>query len=204
MHEYKSDYMPGIFIAFDGLDGSGLSTQSLMLRDYLIEKDRDVVLTKEQTEGLVGGIVKSAIRGEWKTSPLALQLLFAADRAHHVAMQIEPSLEKNKTVICDRYILSALAYGSFNIDMDFMKKLNSKFRKPDINFIIDTPPEICLDRIKKSRSHLELFEEKEKLEKIRQIFLSVKSYFPETYLINGNRRKEEVFNEIKQIVDRKV
>lgn len=195
--------MPGMFIALDGLDGSGLSTQSLMLRDYLLEKNNDVVLTKEQTEGLIGGIVKSAIRSEWKTSPLALQILFAADRAHHVAMQIEPALEKNKTVICDRYILSALAYGSFGIDLDFMRNLNSKFRRPDINFIIDTPPEVCLERIRKSRSHLELFEEKDKLEKIRHNFLLVKNYFPETYMIDGNRSKEAVFEDIKKVIDKK-
>lgn len=194
--------MSGIFIAFDGLDGSGLSTQSIMLRDYLIEKGKNVAMTKEQTDGLIGGIVKSAIRGEWKTSPLSLQILFAADRAHHLSMQIEPALDKSKIVICDRYILSALAYGSYNLDMDFMKKLNSKFRKPDINFIIDTPPEICLGRIKKSRSHLELFEEKDKLEKIRQIFLLVKNYFHETYVINGNRSKEAVFTDIKKVVDK--
>ena len=196
--------MPGMLIAFEGLDGSGLSTQSLMIRDYLIEKGSAVAMTKEQTEGVIGGIIKSSLRDEWKTSPMALQLLFAADRAHHLATEIEPTIEKNKIIICDRYILSSLAFGSLDLDLEFLKEINSKFRRPDVTFIIDTDPDICLERIKKSRSHLELFEEKEKLEKIRNAFLSLKSYFPETYIINGNKTKEEVFEDIKRVVDKAI
>jgi dTMP kinase len=194
--------MAGLLIAFDGLDGSGLSTQANLLRNYLADKGVPVILTKEQTDGSIGGLIKSSLRDEWKTSPLALQLLFAADRAHHLASEVEPALKQGKTVICDRYILSSLAFGSLNINMEFMKEMNSKFRKPDLTFIIDTDPKECLERIRRSRFHVELFEDEKKLTEIRKNFLSIKNMFPNTYIIDGNRKIEEVFSEIRKIVDK--
>ena len=191
-----------MFIVFEGLDGSGLSTQSLMLRDYFMDKGKDVMHTKEQTDGFIGGLIKAGLKHQWKTSPRGLQLLFTADRAHHLFAEIEPALDIGKIVISDRYIFSTLAFGGINVDMDFLKQINSKFKKPDITFIIDTPPETCLERIKRTRfQHLELFE---KIEKIRENYLSLKDYFPNVYIINGNRPKEEVFEEIKKIVEEKL
>lgn len=190
------------FIVFEGLDGSGLSTQSSLLQKHLSQKGEKTLLTKEQTDGLVGGLIKSRLRGEWETTPLTLQLLFAADRSHHLSETIEPALGAGKTVICDRYILSSLAYGSLEVDLDFLKKINSKFREPDLTLILDLPPEVCLERIKKARNGLELFEQKEKMGKIRENYHSLKNYFPNTHLIDGDRPVEEVFQEVKEIFDR--
>jgi len=192
----------GKFIAFEGLDGSGLSTQAEMLRNYLQKRGYEVVLTKEQSNGLIGGLIKSGLKGEWKVSPLALQLLFTADRAQHIEREIMPALEKGKIVISDRYVLSTLAFGSMDIDMDFLKLINSKFIKPDITFIIDTDPEICIERIKKSRFHAELFEDLEKMEKVRENYRKLQNHFPNTFVINGNYNKAKVFETIKRIVDK--
>ena len=194
--------MSGLFIVFEGLDGSGLSTQANLLRNYLADKGRVVILTKEQTDGSIGGLIKSSLRDEWKTSPLALQLLFAADRAHHLASEIEPALNEDKIIICDRYVLSSLAFGSLNLDLEFMKAMNSKFREPDLTFIIDTEPKECLERIKKSRFHLELFEDEKKFTEIRKNFLLIKDMYANMYIIDGNRKIEEVFDDIKKIVNK--
>ncbi|MFH0987219.1 MAG: dTMP kinase [Candidatus Micrarchaeota archaeon] len=193
-----------MFIVFEGLDGSGQSTQSNALKDYLIdEKKVDVMLTKEQTDGFIGGLIKAGLKHEWKTSPLGLQLLFVADRAHHLFAEIEPALDVGKIVISDRYIFSTLAFGALGADMDFLKMINSKFRKPDVTFILDTPPEVCLERIKRSRfQHLELFEKIEMMKKIRENYLSLKSYFPNVYIINGNRTKDEIHKEIVGIIEK--
>jgi dTMP kinase len=198
MTNIVKDIMKGAFIAFEGLDGSGLTTQSVMLRDHFINTGREVVLTKEQTDGLIGGLIKSCLKGEWRASPLALQLLFAADRAQHLRNEIEPALKMGKTVISDRYILSSLAYGAVDLDLNFLKQINSGFRKPDLTIIIDTKPETCLERIKSSRFGVELFEEKKKLEEIRRNYLSLKSHFPNTAVIDGNRKIEEVFEDVKK------
>ncbi len=191
--------MPGKFIVFEGLDGSGITTQATLLRNYFISKNKDAVLTKEPTEGLMGGLIKSCLKKEWNTSPLALQMLFAADRAHHLQSEIEPTLKKGKLVICDRYILSSYAFGSLEVSLPVLKQLNSYFRKPHITILIDTQPKICMERMKKARPHVELFEEEHKLEQIRRNYLSMKNLFPETYIVDGNRAPEEVLGEIIKI-----
>lgn len=191
-----------LFIVFEGLDGSGLSTQAGMLRDYFLKKGERAVITKEQTDGLIGGLIKLTLKHEWKTNPTALQLLFAADRSHHLSHEIEPSLKEGKHVISDRYILSTLAFGSLGAQTEFLKQINSLFKVPDITFIIDVPPEVCLERIAKSRFHAELFEEEEKFSQIRNNYLSFKQFHPNTYVINGNRPMDEVFEEIRTIVEK--
>lgn len=173
-----------------------------MFKEYLASKRKRVILTKEQTDGIIGGLIKSNLKKEWKTSPLALQLLFVADRAHHLASEIEPALKQGKIVVCDRYIFSTIAFGALGINMKFLKYLNSKFRRPDITFVIDTPPEVCLQRIERARFHRELFEEKKKLEQIRRNFLSLKKYFPHVYFIRGDRTKEEVFRSVLKVVEK--
>lgn len=189
------------FIVFEGLDGSGITTQSTLLRNYLIHlKGEKVLLTKEPTDGLIGGLIKSCLRKEWITDPFTLQLLFCADRSHHLKSEILPALEKNQSVISDRYVLSTLAFGSLSNDIDKLKELNKDFKKPDIVFFVDTDPTICIERISKSRHHIELFEEEKKLTEIRKKFLSLKNYYKNTFVINGNGTIEEIAEEIKKIM----
>src|SRR3990167_2610775 len=127
--------MKGNFYVLEGLDGSGITTQASLLKNYFAGK---ALLTKEPTDGLICGLIKSCLRKEWKTSPLTLQMLFAADRAHHLDTEIEPALKMNKNVISDRYILSNIAYGSLDIPQGILLQLNANFRKPHVTFIIDT------------------------------------------------------------------
>lgn len=191
--------MVGKFYVLEGLDGSGLTTQATLLRNYFLSKDKDVLLTKEPTDGLIGGIIKACLRGEWKTNPLTLQMLFAADRAHHLIAEIEPALKKNKIVICDRYILSSLVYGALNTSLDILKQLNAHFMKPHLTVVVDTNPKICLERMKKARHHIELFEEEHKLVQIRHNLIALKKHFPETYFVDGNRPPAEVFEDVKKL-----
>ena len=98
--------MQGKFIVFEGLDGSGLSTQSTMLKEYLLKIGRKTVLTKEQTDNFIGGLIKSSLKEQIRISPLTLQLMFVADRSHHLDSEIEPALKEGKIVISDRYLLT--------------------------------------------------------------------------------------------------
>ncbi len=191
------------FIAFEGLDGSGLTTQATLLRNYFISRGKEAVLTKEPTDGLIGGLIKACLRKEWRTSPSVLQALFAADRAHHLETEIEPSLKKGKIVICDRYVLSTLAYGTLDVPLKYLAQLNDNFRKPNMTFVIDTQPKICMERIKKARPHLELFEDEARLLQIRKNYQNLRSHFPETYVIDGNRNVEDVFADVQRIIVKK-
>ena len=109
---------PGVLIVLEGTDGAGLSTQTALLAAHLRSKGEvSVISTKEPTSSHIGNLIRSALKHEWKPSPRALQLLFAADRAHHLENEIEPALQANKIVISDRYVLSSLAFGSIENDL---------------------------------------------------------------------------------------
>jgi dTMP kinase len=191
---------PGVLIVLEGADGAGLSTQTAVLAEHLRSKGETVISTKEPTSSHIGTLIRSALKHEWEPSPRALQLLFAADRAHHLENEIEPALRANKIVISDRYILSSLAFGSIENDLAFLKQINSKFRKPDLTFIIDTPPRICLERINRTRENIELFEERGRLEQVREKYLSLKGYFKNTFIVDGDREKEKISKDIQEVL----
>jgi len=192
----------GWLIVFEGLDGSGLSTQSALLAEHLREKNEKVMLTKEPTASPIGRLIRSVLQRDHEFSLFTLQLLFAADRAEHLEKEIEPALQANEIVISDRYILSSLAFGSVDNDVEFLKQINARFRTPDLTIIIDTPPRVCLDRIVKNRDNIELFEEEQRLEKVREQYLALKDYFDNTVILAGDRAKEAIAKDIQGIVER--
>ena len=113
----KNPY-PGKFIVFDGLDGSVQSTQAGKLVDFLNLPDvklkfghTGVHLTKEPTSNLIGGLIRSQLGHEWKSSRDCLQLLFSADRAHHLEKEIIPLLERGVIIVCDRYFFATSGIG---------------------------------------------------------------------------------------------
>ncbi len=112
---YKNQYT-GKFIAFGGLDGAGSTTQAEKLTQYLKERGEKVHLTKEPTNNLIGGMIRGQLTKEWRTGPECLQLLFTADRAHHLEKEVLPLLKQGITVITDRYFFSSVAFGSLEIE----------------------------------------------------------------------------------------
>jgi dTMP kinase len=192
----------GLLIVIEGLDGAGLSTQSALLAEYLRGQNREVVLTKEPTASPIGKLIKSALNRKSELSLFTLQLLFAADRAEHLEKEIEPALKAGKMVISDRYILSSLAFGSVDNDLEFLKQINARFRKPDLTIIIDTPSRVCLERISSNRENIELFEEEERLNKVRAQYFALKDHFEKTVMVAGDRAKDEVSKEIQDVVEK--
>lgn len=192
--------MNGLFIVIEGLDGAGSSTQVEKLTKYLKQRDYKVLMTKEPTNNLIGGLIRGQLTKDWHTGQDCLQLLFAADRAHHLEREILPALNDNYIVISDRYLFSTIAYGSLDTDYEWLKKINERFRLPDLYFIVDVAPETCVKRMKESRYQLELFEETEKLKKIRENFLRLSKEYKDIYIIDGNRLEDDIFDEIKIIL----
>jgi len=189
-----------LFIVFEGIDGAGLSTHSHLLYEYLLERGYNVVLTKEPTDGLIGGLIRACLRGEWKTDPLTLQLLFVADRSHHVNNLILPALKKGKIVVSDRYMFSSIAYGTVSYgDYEWLKLINSKFPVPDLILILDAPVEVALRRIRRTRFGFELFENA-RLEEVRRIFYKIANEYG-GFVISTDRSIEETQQEIRERVN---
>jgi len=186
------------FIVFEGLDGAGLTTQSQLLKKRLEGLGYRVYLTKEPTDGIVGSIIRAYLRREIFFDRSALPLLFATDRVIH-SKKIEKLLKSGVVVISDRYKLSSFAY-QFEFGVEWIKTINKKAIDPDITFVLDVPPSVALERIKRSRFYLEAFENIETLEKVRENYLKLAREFPNTYVVDANRRIEDVSRDVFEIL----
>lgn len=136
----------GIFITFEGPDGAGKTTQIHRLRDYLISKGTDLVLTREPGGTRIGEKIREIILDPeyQEMADLTEALLYASSRAQHVAEVIFPALKSGKTVICDRFMDSSIAYQGYG------RKLGEKVRIineiavlgliPDITFLLLVDP----------------------------------------------------------------
>lgn len=146
----------GLFIVFEGLDGSGKTTQAKLLADRLSERGRRVHLTAEPTTGPIGAELRHYLAHRLSFDPRVLPYLFAADRADHLynaESGILAALASGVTVICDRYVLSSLAYQSTEAARELVETLNRDFPPPDLTVYLDVTPEEGL-AAKQRQSHL--------------------------------------------------
>lgn len=204
----KNDY-PGKLIVFDGLDGSGLSTQGEKLTRFLNRKGKDfelgfsgAKLTKEPTPGgLIGGLINARLDGVWKSSNTCLQLLFTADRAYHLEKKVVPLLRKGVWVVCDRYLFSTVAFGQLNgLEEEWLLTLQEHFLVPDLTFFLEVSPEECIRRIRENRFGTTLFEERKVFEKVWDNYEALAEDFEgKVRIVDGERPIEEVAEEIKKI-----
>jgi len=190
----------GAFIVFEGIDGSGKTTQAKLLQEELKRNGFGVLLTKEPTDGPIGQIIRKGLRGELNFSMKTIQLLFTADRSYHLETTILPALREGKVVISDRYFYSTIAYGMLELEKEWLKKINSGFLEPDMVFLIDIDPETSLERLSTSRKAKEKFEDLEKLRKVRGNYLEISREYKNFYVVNGNRSAEEIHRDILKIV----
>ncbi|MBI2642540.1 MAG: dTMP kinase [Candidatus Wildermuthbacteria bacterium] len=194
----KNPY-PGKFIVFEGLDGSGQSTQAALLRDFLLGQGKDVLLTKEPTqEGAAAKKIKEiVVEKNVVASPQELQQLFTQDRAEHLDTVIIPALKLGTWVISDRYFFSTFAYGaSQGVDFELLIEQNQKFLLPDLTFLLKVSPAVCVERIQKRGKSITLFEEQEKLTKIWKVYETFPGRFENMHLINGEQLEENVHRDI--------
>jgi len=158
--------MSGLFIALEGLDGSGTTTQIGRLTEALPDTHR----TAEPSTGPIGRLIRKALQGEEPLGDGVLPYLFAADRKDHLEREIEPAVAAGKLVFTDRYYASSMAYQSLAAPLDFVLHLNGRFRAPDLTLFVDLPVEECLDRIEsrmlKSGQPRERFENLAQLQEI--------------------------------------
>lgn len=201
----KKNKYQGKFIVFEGIDGSGQTTQAQLMNNYLKENGCNVVLTKEPTlDSDAGRKIREVLDKKEKISPDKLQMLFAQDRKEHLEKLILPALKQGYIVISDRYFFSTFAFGALDLDLEWLIKINKNFIFPDVVFILDVSSEVAMNRIRTRGEGFKFFEKKEKLSRVRQNYLALSKRFENVYLIDGNLAIEKVFEEIKDIVWNKI
>lgn len=191
---------PGIFIDIEGLDGSGSSTQLKLVGEWLAKGGKQVFETKEPTNNVIGGLIRGALTHTLNLPMDSLQLLFAADRAHHLHREIVPMLKSGSVVLTDRYVWSTVAFGAIELDKEWLLTLNDHFLMPDVTIFVQVSPEECVRRIQQSRFDVELFEEAKKLAKVWDGYAWLAEKFKEVHVVSGQRPVEDVFADVKRIV----
>jgi dTMP kinase len=181
----------GLFVTFEGGDGVGKSTQARLLEEWLTDAGRTVVRTREPGGTEVGELIRDIVlhhRGE--VSPRAEALLYAADRAHHVATVVRPALERDEVVIQDRYLDSSVAYQGTGrvLGADDVRRLSvwaAEGLLPDLTVLLDLDHDVARHRLNaddKPFDRLEA-EEAEFHERVREAFLGLAAAEPGRFLV---------------------
>jgi len=200
--ECKSNHSRGIrgplLIVFEGIDGSGKSTQARMLADRLAREGTAVVLTCEPSDGPIGVRIRSF---KARPGPEEEARLFTEDRRDHVERTIRPALRNGFVVICDRYIHSSMAYqGARGIDPKKILSENLKFAPPpDVIFLLLVSVDTALTRINASqRGSLSLFEVRESLERVDGIYRNLDD--PAIRRLDGSLSPEENHTQVVEFL----
>ena len=199
--------MRGKLIAFEGIDGSGKSTQIQRLAARLREKGESCHVTCEPTDGDIGRLLREYLSGAKKADDRVIAALFAADRLDHLtrADGICARLARGETVLVDRYYLSSYAYQGMNLPLEWVMALNAQsvqIQKPDCHIYLDLPVDAALTRIGARGAQTEIFETREKLAAIAAQYDTVISLLtPEERIlrIDANRDAEAIAREISML-----
>lgn len=155
-----SPALPGLFVSFEGGDGVGKSTQVGLLSDWLVAHGREVVTTREPGGTPVGLELRATVMHSGHVSPRAEALIYAADRAHHVATVVRPALGRGAVVLTDRYLDSSVAYQGDGRDLgaDDVERLSlwaTEGLMPALTVLLDLDPRVGLGRIDREPDRLE-------------------------------------------------
>jgi dTMP kinase len=218
--ELRENPYNGLYIALEGTEGSGKTTQVERLKDYFESKGREVITTREpRKEGIIGELVHKILLGDLKLEPVAFQYLFSADRMLNHADVVEPALKDGKIVLSDRSFWSAVVYGvldkgeEYNVEnVDRLLVAQSvlsfyhQFIVPDFTFYLRIPVEISLERLKNERKQAkEIYEDESKIKRTingyDELFDEFKDVITE---VDGTKNIEEVTTQIIEKVGDRV
>jgi len=194
-----------LFIALEGIDGSGKSTQVKLLTEKLEQAGHKVYTTCEPTDSPIGKIIRDIFTHKMEADHRTIAGLFVADRLDHLLNKtngILKKLEEGYTVITDRYYFSSYAYQSTHMDLDWVINANSlsaNLLRPDLNIYIDISPELSIERLNRGRTSIELYETLENLQNVREKYFEVMEKLEsveKVFITNGNRAPAAISDEI--------
>ena len=196
--DFRRNPYKGVYIALEGIDGSGKTTQVENLAQYFLDQGREVIRTREprKEEGVIGDLIQKILLGKTKIPPVAFQYLFSADREIHHEELVIPSLKEGKVVISDRCFWSAIPYGLLDrkseLDENTIEyvlvaqsvlSMYHQFIVPDYTFYLDIPLDTAMQRIDKTNEVREIYEDKEKLEKTIKGYQWLLREFPQEFIV---------------------
>ena len=196
----------GVFITFEGGDGSGKSTQIQSVRDWFESRGREVIVTREPGGTELGTEIRRLVQnGPEDVDARTEALLYAADRAYHVATVIAPALERGAVVLGDRYIDSSLAYqgAARSLGVDEIASLSAWATRglyPSLTFLLDLPPEVGARRRTDAPDRMER-ESMDFHERVRHEYLRLADAEPDRIVvIDAVGTVDEVFSEIRGVL----
>jgi dTMP kinase len=214
--DFKRNTSKGLYIAIEGIDGSGKTTQVERLVSSLQKQGKEVVSTREprKGEGLIGKLIEDILHGKTKISPVAFQYLFTADRQMQHKDFILPALAEGKVVITDRCFWSAIPYGLLDKDEAIEKEsiqqslvaqsilsFYHEFTVPDKTFYLDVSLDTAIERITKGDGADEIYEDRAKLERAIAGYQWLLKEFPDEFtVIDANKGVEAVAKEIASAI----
>lgn len=198
----------GLFITFEGADGCGKTTQLNLLKDYLIQKGYDVVLTREPGgKGLGETIREILLNYDGEVSNRCESFLFLADRAQNIDVIVNPAIEQGKIVLCDRHTDSSVAYQGYGrgLDIQQIKTLNNLAtggKQPDLTLVFDVDIETSMNRVGTEKDRMESAGE-EFFNKVRNGYLELAKQEPDRIkVIDSTKDIESVFNKVTELIDK--
>ena len=196
----------GLFITFEGADGSGKTTQLNNIKTFLEQKGFDVVVTREPGSLELGQKIRNILlHYDGVVADRCEIFLFLADRAQHVETFIKPAIAEGKIVLCDRHTDSTIAYQGYGReqDIELLKNLNEiavNGLKPDLTMLFDVSTETAQQRVGSEKDRMEAAGI-EFHRKVRQGYLELYKENPDRIkLINANNSIETVFEDAKNII----
>ena len=196
----------GLFITFEGADGSGKTTQLNNIKNFLEEKGFDVVVTREPGALDLGQKIRNILlHYDGVVADRCEIFLFLADRAQHVETFIKPAIDEGKIVLCDRHTDSTIAYQGYGREQDvkLLKELNEiavNGLKPDLTMLFDVSTETAQARVGSEKDRMESIGI-EFHRKVRNGYLELLKENPDRIkLINANNSIETVFEDAKKII----
>jgi dTMP kinase len=205
IEEYNSEILNG-FIVFEGLDGSGTTTQADLLIKTLDKENANASLfTCEPTTSFIGKAVRQVLEGKTRVAPGVLARLFAVDRRNHLYHPDEgivSLISRGKTVICDRYLFSSLAYQSVERPFEEVWELNRFFPLPEHLIFLDISPEEGNKRLESRGNPREVYERRELQEEIRENYFHVFSVYGSSqmqiHVFDASLGREELAQAIRK------
>ena len=180
---------PPRFIAIEGTDGAGTTTQTRRLADALRSQGHTVHTTREPTDNPIGKLIRSFLTGG-TVDEHAMALLFAADRLDHLSREIEPALARGEWVITDRYLMSSLVYqGELLHEAQtggWVAKVNDQARHADLTLWIEVSPEIALTRRQARGGPAERYDDLALQQRVSGRYASVAASLPGCVRIDGS------------------